>query len=260
MIELKKVRKAFGSKVITRDLDLEIGDREFLAIIGRSGEGKSVLLKQIIGLIHPDSGNVLIDGQDITLLKGSELQSVFKKCGYVFQFAALLDSLNVLENVGITLLEDGMHPDKVRPLVAEKIKSVGLGEDVLEKFPDELSGGMKKRVGLARTLMLTPSVLIYDEPTTGLDPVTVRLIHELIKETHDKLGATTIVISHDIEVFKYATHVAMLHMGKIVYKGLAKDIWESDNPYVYQFIRGLPTGPMMSDVQVSGSSSAGDGQ
>ncbi len=244
MITVTGLKKSFGSKVITNNLDMTVADGEFLVIIGRSGEGKSVLLKQMIGLIEPDAGAVTIDGENITKLIGKNKQKVFHKCGYVFQFAALLDSLNVLENVGITLLEEGKTFEDIRPLVTEKLTSVGLGLDVLEKYPDELSGGMKKRVGLARTLMLSPKVLIYDEPTTGLDPITVRLIHELIKKTHDEQKVTSIVISHDIEIFKYATHVAMLHEGKIVYKGLAKDIWECDNPYVYQFIRGLPEGPI----------------
>jgi phospholipid/cholesterol/gamma-HCH transport system ATP-binding protein len=244
MIELKNLKKAFGPKVITKDLSLTINDGEFVIIIGRSGEGKSVLLKQIIGLIKPDSGQVIIDNQDVTKLKGIEQQEIFKKCGYVFQFAALLDSLNVFENVGITPLEENVDKEKVLSIVIEKLQSVGLDKDVLLKYPSELSGGMKKRVGLARTLMLTPKILIYDEPTTGLDPITVRLINELIKSTHEKFKTTTIVISHDVESFKYASHVAMLHEGKIVYKGKAESIWECDNPYVHQFIRGLIDGPI----------------
>lgn len=244
MIELKKLKKSFDTKVITKELDLKVETGELLAIIGRSGEGKSVLLKQIIGLIKPDSGSVIIDNEDITKLKRQRLHEVFKKCGYVFQFAALLDSLSVFENIGITDLEKNLKREDIFDKVLEKIRSVGLQDDVLNKYPDELSGGMKKRVGLARTLMLSPEILLYDEPTTGLDPITVRLIHELIKSTHEKQKATTIVISHDVEIFKYATSVAMLYDGKIVYKGPTKDIWECDNPHVYQFIRGLPTGPI----------------
>lgn len=244
MIKLVNLTKAFDEKVVTNELNLTIQDGEFLAIIGRSGEGKSVLLKQIIGLIKPTSGSVIIDGEDITKLDKDRLKEIFKKCGYVFQFAALLDSLNVFENVGITLLEEGWNPAEVRPIVIERLHSVGLNEDVVELFPNELSGGMKKRVGLARTLMMSPKILIYDEPTTGLDPITVRLIHELIKKTHEFLKATTIVISHDVEVFNYADQVAMLHQGKIVYKGSAKSIWECTNPYIYQFIRGLTEGPI----------------
>ena len=244
MISIKGLKKSFGDTVITNGLDLEVEKGEFLAIIGRSGEGKSVLLKQIIGLIKPDAGSVSIDGQDVTQLASSELPEVFKKCGYVFQFAALLDSLNVFENVGIFALEEGQEPAQVKNTVIERLKDVGLDEDVLEKFPNELSGGMKKRVGLARTLMLNPSILLYDEPTTGLDPITVKLIHELIAKTHKEHQATTIVISHDIEIFNYASQVAMLHEGKIIYKGASSSIWESSNPYIYQFIRGLADGPI----------------
>lgn len=244
MIELIGLKKSFGPKTITKNLSLTINDGELLAVIGRSGEGKSVLLKQIIGLIAPDEGVVIIDGVDVTKLNDREKANIFKECGYVFQFAALLDSLNVLENVGISMFESGYSVEQVRPKVLEKITSVGLSGDVLDKNPDELSGGMKKRVGLARTLMQSPHILLYDEPTTGLDPITVRLIHELIKKTHEECHATSLVISHDIEVFKYATAVAMLHEGKIVYKGPASTIWECENPYVYQFIRGLAQGPI----------------
>ncbi len=244
MIRITGLKKAFGSKVITNGLDLTIEKGELLAIIGRSGEGKSVLLKQIIGLIESDEGQIEIDNQNITKLAPRELFEVFKKCGYVFQFAALLDSLNVFENIGITLLEQGMNPDQVQPLVEEKLISVGLSPDVMDKYPNELSGGMKKLDGLARTLMLKPEILLYDEPTTGLDPITVKLIHELIKKTHDDQHLTSIVISHDIDIFNYATSVAMLHEGKIIYKGPAKTIWECDNPFVHQFIRGQTEGPI----------------
>lgn len=244
MIIIRNLKKSFGSKEITRGLDLDVNNGELLVVIGKSGEGKSVLLKQIIGLIESDSGTITIDGQEITQMPKKERRTVFQKCGYVFQFAALLDSLTVFENVGITLLEAGMGPEEVMPKVIEKLKDVGLPEDALNKYPDELSGGMKKRVGLARTLMLTPKILLYDEPTTGLDPITVRLIHELIKKTHDTLKATSIIISHDIEVFKFATHVAMLNEGKIVYKCKAEDIWNETNPYIYQFIRGNIDGPI----------------
>jgi len=247
MIEIRNLSKSFGPRTITDGLDLTIKDGEFLAIVGRSGEGKSVLLKQMIGLIKPDSGEVIIDGIDVTKLRGREKEQIYKKCGYVFQFAALLDSLDVFQNVGISLLENGVSEKKVQPLVLDKIRDVGLRDDILDKFPDELSGGMKKRVGLARTLMLTPESIIYDEPTTGLDPITAKVIHELIKHTQIKLNTTTIVISHDVEVFKFADRVAMLHGGKIVYIGSAKDIWECKNPYIYQFIRGLEEGPLTAN-------------
>ncbi len=249
MIEIINLVKSFGDKKITRGLNLTIKDNDFLAIIGRSGEGKSVLLKQIIGLIKPDLGKIIIDGQNISELDKKDLENIYKKCGYVFQFAALLDSLNILENVGITMLENNEPIENVKIKVTERIKSVGLEEDVLYKYPSELSGGMKKRVGLARTLMLSPKILIYDEPTTGLDPITARIIHELVKKTHENLNATTIVISHDIEIFKYANTVAMLYEGKIIYTGPTKDIWECDNPYIYQFIRGLASGPITNKAE-----------
>lgn len=244
MITITGLCKAFGTKTITRGLDLTVNDGDFLAIVGRSGEGKSVLLKQIIGLIKPDSGTVVIDEIDVTALQSHELKQIFLICGYVFQFAALLDSLTVAENIGLPLIEAGQKAEDIKQIIIEKLQSVGLRADILDRYPDELSGGMKKRVGLARTLMLKPKILLYDEPTTGLDPITVRLIHELMKKTHNEQSATTIVISHDVEIFKFATHVAMLHEGKIIYKGPAKDIWECTDPHVYQFIRGLADGPI----------------
>lgn len=248
MIEIKNLVKKFGEKTITNNLNLSIKEKEFVAIIGRSGEGKSVLLKQIIGLIKPDEGSIFIGNKDITKISSKELESVFKRCGYVFQFAALLDSLNTFENVAIAQIEEGEDPASLNKKVVEKLKSVGLGEDVLTKYPDELSGGMKKRVGLARTLMLNPEIIIYDEPTTGLDPISVRLIHELMAKTHKESGATTIVISHDLDIFNYADTVAMLYAGKIVFKGDAKTIWESKDPYIYQFIRGLDEGPIKVSI------------
>lgn len=244
IIELKNISKAFGTRSVSNNLDLKIKRGEFLTIIGRSGEGKSVLLKQIIGLISPDTGAVIIDGEDITQLSEKEHGRIFQKCGYVFQFAALLDSLTVFENVGITLLEKQEKRKIVEALVREKIIAVGLSPDVIHKYPSELSGGMKKRVGLARTLMREPKILIYDEPTTGLDPVSVRMIHQLMKKTHDETHATTIVISHDPDIFNFSDRVAMLHEGKIIYTGDAKDIWQEKNKYIYQFIRGLTEGPI----------------
>ena len=244
MIEIINIKKSFSGKVITDNLSLNVRDGEFLAIIGRSGSGKSVLLKQIIGLLDPDVGSILIDEQDITKLSKKYRQKIFKKCGYVFQFAALLDSLTVLENVGIKLFETRESHTKIKSLVIDKLQAVGLDKDVIDKYPSELSGGMKKRVGLARTLMLDPKIILYDEPTTGLDPITAKIIHELILETHRKQNAITVVISHDVDVFKFATDVAMLYEGKIIYKGVAEEIWQSKNQYVYQFIRGLSSGPI----------------
>ncbi len=217
-------------------------------IIGRSGEGKSVLLKQIIGLIRPTSGEIIINGQDITKLSERELDKVFEKFGYVFQFAALLDSLNVFENVGIKLLEEGVPREKILPIVKEKLALVQLSQDTLWKYPSELSGGMRKRVGLARTLIINPEIILYDEPTTGLDPITARIIHELMFDMQQRLNLTSVIVSHDVEIFNYADNVAILYNGKIQYFGDAKTIWESDNPYIYQFIRGLSEGPIQTEI------------
>jgi phospholipid/cholesterol/gamma-HCH transport system ATP-binding protein len=248
MIEIKNLKKEFDNKWITKGVDLSIPDHQMTVIIGRSGEGKSVLLKQIIGLVKPTSGHIIIDHKDITLLSERECEKVFKKVGYVFQFAALLDSLNVYENVGITLIESGMSKDKVLPIVKEKLALVNLRQDILYKYPSELSGGMKKRVGLARTLVTNPEIILYDEPTTGLDPITARIIHELMYDMQKKLNLTSIVISHDIEIFKFADNVALLQEGQIKFFGDSKTIWESTNPYIYQFIRGLPEGPIKTEI------------
>lgn len=247
MIKIINLRKKFDHRWITDGVNLEIPEGKMTVIIGRSGEGKSILLKQIIGLIKPTSGEIIVDGVDIVPIAQNNPNAIFKQFGYVFQFAALLDSLNVFENIGITLLEKGMPPDQVVPIVTERLKMVNLKEEILERMPSEISGGMRKRVGLARTLISKPKIILYDEPTTGLDPITSRMIHELMFDMQKKLNITSIVISHDVEIFKYADYVALLHEGKIRFHGDAKTIWESDNPYIYQFIRGLTKGPIQTE-------------
>ena len=248
LIKVVDLKKEFDGNWVTRGVNLDIPANKMTVIIGRSGEGKSVLLKQIVGLIKPTSGEIIFEGTNITHLTDRQLRAYYKKVGYVFQFAALLDSLNVFENVGITLLESGEPSKKVLPIVKEKLAQVLLKEDTLYKYPSELSGGMKKRVGLARTLIANPEVILYDEPTTGLDPITSRVIHELMFEMQKELNITSVVISHDLEVFKYADYVALLYEGKIRYFGEAKTIWDADNPYIYQFIRGLSEGPIQTEI------------
>jgi len=251
VILLKDLKKRFSDDGpwVTNGVNLEIPSGQMTCIIGRSGEGKSVLLKQIIGLIRPTSGQVIIDGLNVTKLSGGDLSEVFKKAGYVFQFAALLDSLNVFENVGLPLLEKGIARNEVKEIVKEKLALVDLSpEETLYKYPSELSGGMKKRVGLARTLVTNPKIILYDEPTTGLDPITTRIIHELIASMQKKLNLTSVVVSHDLDIFKYADNVALLDERKIQYFGDAKKVWETDNPYIYQFIRGLSEGPMQTEI------------
>jgi len=248
VIKIVDLKKKFDDKWVTRGVNLTIPDGQMTCIIGQSGEGKSVLLKQIIGLIKPTSGSIYVDNVDITKLSEREQQKYFKKVGYVFQFAALLDSLNVYENIGITLIEQGMSKKKVLPIVKEKLRLVNLEEDTLTKYPSELSGGMRKRVGLARTLVTNPEVILYDEPTTGLDPITSQIIHELMYDMQKRLSITSVVVSHDLKIFDYADNVALLSGGKIRYYGDAKTVWDSDNPYIYQFIRGLPEGPIETEV------------
>lgn len=247
-IKIENLKKEFNGKWVTKGVNLEIPEGKMTVIIGRSGEGKSVLLKQVIGLLRPTSGKIYIDNTDITTLPERDLQNIYKKIGYVFQFAALLDSLNVFENVGITLLEAGMKPAEVLPIVKEKLRLVNLDADTLYKYPSELSGGMRKRAGLARTLISNPEIILYDEPTTGLDPITSRVIHELMYDMQQQLKLTSLVISHDLEIFKYADKVALLYDGSIKFYGDAKTIWESDNPYIYQFIRGLSEGPIHTEI------------
>jgi phospholipid/cholesterol/gamma-HCH transport system ATP-binding protein len=248
-IEIKNLKKRFdGGKWVTNDLSLSIPEGKLVCIIGQSGEGKSVLLKQIVGLIEPTSGEILIDGKNTVGLHGQQREDNFKKFGYVFQFAALLDSLTVFKNVGIVDLENKKDKETVRGRVQEKLSLVNLDAGTLDKYPSELSGGMKKRVGLARTLMGNPEIILYDEPTTGLDPITSRVVHELIVEVHKKLQLTSVIISHDIEIFKYVDSVALLCGGKVVSIVDAATIWESQDPYIYQFIRGLSTGPMQQEI------------
>lgn len=247
MIEIKNLKKKFDNRWVANGIDLIIPDGQMTVVVGRSGEGKSVLLKQIIGLVKPTSGHIIVDGIDITQLPEKELRAAYSQFGYVFQFAALLDSLTIFENIGITLLEKGVDHAIVMKIVKEKMSLVNLSEDILHKYPSELSGGMKKRVGLARTLISNPKIILYDEPTTGLDPITSRVIHELMFDMQKKLQITSIVVSHDIEIFNYADNVALLHNGKIRYYGNARTIKESDNPYIFQFIRGLSEGPIQTE-------------
>jgi len=241
MIELINVKKRFGNRWVTNGVSLKIPRNNMTVIIGRSGEGKSILLKQIIGLIKPNCGQILIDGTDVTKVRNRD--TIFEKVGYVFQAAALLDSLTIFENIGLPLLEKNIKPHEILPIVKEKLALVNLTEEVLYKFPVELSGGMQKRVGLARTLMHNPQVMLYDEPTTGLDPVNARIIHELMSSMQKKLGLTSVVVSHDIDIFQYANYVALLQEGVVKHFGEASQVWNSNNPDLYRFIRGLAQKP-----------------
>jgi len=245
MIEIKNLTKSFKGKKVLNNINLTIEKGKVTVIIGGSGQGKSVILKHIIGLMKPDSGEILIDGVDITKLDDKELNEVRKKFGFVFQFAALFDSMTVGENVGFGLFENTkMKLQDINKIVRERLLDVGL-KDVEDKMPSELSGGMKRRVGLARALAIDPEIIIYDEPVTGLDPILSDAINHLIKGTQERLGITSIVVSHDIPgLYKIAHKVALLYNGDIKFYGTTEELKKTDNPYVIQFLSGSAEGPI----------------
>jgi phospholipid/cholesterol/gamma-HCH transport system ATP-binding protein len=245
MISLKGVTKSFGTQVVLNNVDLDIATGEITAIIGPSGEGKSVLLKHMIGLLRPDQGQVLVEGEDISRLGRSGMNRVREKFGMLFQNAALFDSLTVFENVAFPLREKTKLSEReITERVGEALLHVGL-PGVEAKYPDELSGGMKKRVGLARALLMDPRIILFDEPTTGLDPVICRAIHAMIKETHGRFGYTAVVVSHEIpEIFDISDRVAVLYGGSIIESGTPQQIQASEHPVVRQFISGSLEGPI----------------
>jgi len=236
-ITLENISKSFGEQKVLDGLDLTLESKKITFIIGQSGGGKSVLLKHIIGLVKPDSGRVLVDDTDISSLDEAEMNEIRKNFGMLFQDAALFDSMTVGENVAFPLNEHRRLPKKeVQQIVMEKLLQVGL-TGVTQKMPSELSGGMRKRVGLARALALDPKIILFDEPTTGLDPIMCDAIDQLIVETQKNTGATCVVISHDINsTFKIAHKVAMLYNGKIIAYGSPEDIRNSSNPVLSQFV------------------------
>ena len=245
MIEIKDVYKSFGDNQVLRGVNLTINKGETAVIIGRSGCGKSVLLKLIIGLLKPDQGKILVNGDDITSLNASQLNKVRQKFGMVFQAAALLDSMTVDENVGLGLREHTeLAEEEVRQKVIEKLKMVGLSE-VEGKKPAALSGGMKKRVGLARAIAMDPEYVLYDEPTTGLDPIMADVINELIINLRNTISITSIAVTHDIvSAYKIADRIAMLYEGKIVFVGTPEEVKNTDHPVVRQFVEGSAEGPI----------------
>jgi phospholipid/cholesterol/gamma-HCH transport system ATP-binding protein len=249
MIEIAELHKSFGKNHVLRGVNLGVETGESMVVIGGSGSGKSVLLKHIIGILKPDEGKVLVDGIDITGLAENELYETRKKFGMLFQMAALFDSLSVWENVAFSLLRHKkMKQNDAKSLAIEKLKMVGLvgAEDLM---PSELSGGMKKRVGLARAIAHEPEILLYDEPTTGLDPIMADAINELIREMKRKLSVTGVAITHDMNsAYKIADRIAMLYEGKIIETGTPDEIRNTQNPIVRQFITGSASGP----IQIEG--------
>ena len=249
-IALIGVKKSFGRKVVLDGVDLSVGTGKSLVIIGGSGSGKSVTLKCILGLIAPDAGTIHIDGQDVGKMGSKNRRQMMTKFGMLFQGAALFDSLKVWENVAFGLIQAQKKPrDEAREIAVEKLRRVGLAPQVADMFPAELSGGMQKRVGLARAIATSPEIIFFDEPTTGLDPIMADVINDLIVENVKELGATTLTITHDMHsARKIADHVAMIYDGQIIWHGLIDELDHSGNAYVDQFIHGRADGPITKNA------------
>jgi phospholipid/cholesterol/gamma-HCH transport system ATP-binding protein len=244
MIELSSVHKAFGANRVLDGVNLKIAKGTSMVIIGGSGTGKSVLLKSVLGLITPDSGTITLDGQDVTQ---ADRDAFLARFGMLFQGAALFDSLPVWQNVAFRLLRGSLKRPKAeaREIAIDKLRRVGLKPDVADRFPAELSGGMQKRVGLARAIAANPEIIFFDEPTTGLDPIMSGVINDLIREIVVEIGATAMTITHDMaSVRAISDNVAMLHAGKIQWTGPVADMDQSGDPYVDQFISGRAEGPI----------------
>ncbi|HEX3944967.1 MAG TPA: ATP-binding cassette domain-containing protein [Rhizomicrobium sp.] len=250
-IELRGVKKAFGDKIVLDGVDLSIQPGHSLVVIGGSGTGKSVMIKCVLGILRPDEGQIFVDGQEVTHLSGRPRDAVLKKFGMLFQGAALFDSLPVWENVGFGLIQGrGVSRTCAREIAIEKLAKVGLDSDVAMLSPAELSGGMQKRVGLARAIAADPEIIFFDEPTTGLDPIMADVINDLIVSTVKDLGVTTLSITHDmVSARKISDHIAMLYKGKIVWAGPTADIDRSDSALVDQFIHGRAEGPIKMEVR-----------
>lgn len=240
MIELKGLKKTFGKLSVFKGLDLTIPKGQITVIIGRSGEGKSVLLKHMIGLVAPDEGEIIIDGQSILSLDEYKMNAVRKKFGMLFQNGALFDSMTIFENVAFPLKEHSdLTPKQRHERVKDLLNIVGLRPTVINNYPAELSGGMRKRVALARAIALEPQILLYDEPTTGLDPIMTDVVDHLILSTQKKLGITSVVISHDMQaVFEVADKIAMLHEGKVLMEGSVEEFQKSDHAFIKSFLSG----------------------
>lgn len=245
-VEMSGVVKSFGSKHVLRGIDLDVAKGTSTVIIGGSGTGKSVALKCVLGIIEPDKGTIRVDGEDVAGLRGRARENLLDKFGMLFQGGALFDSLPVWQNVAFRMLHNhGTPRDQAREIAIEKLRRVGLMAETADLFPAELSGGMQKRVGLARAIATEPEIIFFDEPTTGLDPIMSDVINDLIREIVVEIGATAMTITHDMSsVRKIADRVAMLHEGVIQWEGSVTDIDTTDNPYVHQFVNGLPDGPI----------------
>ncbi len=245
-LELHNVKKSFGDKHVLNGINLEVPAGKSLVVIGGSGTGKSVMIKCVLGIMKPEEGSIKVDGQETTTLGARDRDQLMQKFGMLFQGGALFDSLKVWQNVAFGLIQGrGMDKKEAREIAIEKIKAVGLKPEVAELYPAELSGGMQKRVSLARAVAVSPEIIFFDEPTTGLDPIMADVINELIVETVKGMGATALSITHDMgSVRKIADYVAMIYEGKIIWHGSVKDLDHSGNEHVDQFIHGRATGPI----------------
>ena len=251
-IRMTDVSKAFGNKKVLNHLNLDVYPGESLVVIGGSGTGKSVTIKCILGLLEPDSGIVEIDGKDMSSLSEKEREDTLSQFGMLFQNAALFDSLSVWENVAFSLIQNQhMSRAEAKKVAIKKLAQVGLKSDVADVYPADLSGGMRKRVGLARAIATNPAVIFFDEPTTGLDPIMSDVINDLIRDTVKNLGATALTITHDMNsARKIADRIAMLYEGKIIWVGTVAELDKTTNPYVRQFVAGSAKGPIQMEVKV----------
>jgi len=249
MIQIERLSKKFNFNLVLDELSLDIATGQTCVIIGRSGCGKSVLLKHIVGLLMPDGGRVLVEGREVASLKELELVALRAKISMVFQGGALFDSMDVSENVGFGLMEHtSLNRKEILERVEESLSLVGLG-GIGNLMPSELSGGMKKRVALARAICIKPEIILYDEPTTGVDPITADSINELIRSLHDKLKVTSLVVTHDMKsAYHIADKIAMMYKGKIILEGTPEQIQSATDPVVHQFINGLSKGPITEVV------------
>ncbi len=261
-IEVRGLHKSFGSKVVLDGLDLEVGAGESVVVIGGSGSGKSVLLKCILGILEPEQGSIRIDGEEATTMSTRDRERVMRKIGMLFQGSALFDSLPVWQNVAFALLEvHKMDREEAKDHAIATLATVGLGPQVGELSPSELSGGMQKRVALARAIATEPEIIFFDEPTTGLDPIMGDVINDLIIKCVQDLGATALSITHDLaSARKIADRIAMIYQGKIIWSGSVEDIDHSGNPYVDQFINGRAEGPIDMEVDPTGASASAIGE
>ena len=250
-LELSGVKKTFGSNKVLRGVDLKVGKGRSLVVIGGSGTGKSVMLKSVLGIVTPDEGSIKVDGQETVGLGPKERDRMMRKFGMLFQGGALFDSLSVWENVAFGLIQ-GRRMDRkdAKNIALEKIQAVGLKEEVGMLFPAELSGGMQKRVSLARAIATNPEIIFFDEPTTGLDPIMADVINELISSTVRQMGATALSITHDMaSARKIADEVAMIYQGQIIWQGPVDELDHSGNEYVDQFIHGRAEGPITDEAR-----------